>query len=153
MNVKDYKDLAKAGYPGLAKLLSKPMKNVSVKQYKELTKPRESTIQTEVMGWLRAHGWYTQRMNSGKYAVGEGVTRRFIRGHDAGTPDIEAFKAVECPGYCPHISHGTEHLFIEVKRPGEHPTALQIAKMKELTEYGVRCLIVHSIAELEEKIC
>jgi Holliday junction resolvase len=95
----------------------------------------EKMIQQQIMNYLEATGWYVMRMNSGKYAVGEGVNSRYIRGHKAGTPDIFALK-------------GGKPLFVEVKREGKKPTALQERVMEELRAHGARCIVAHSLDEL-----
>lgn len=118
---------------------------MNVKQYKQLTQQSEHSIQNEVIGYLRMKGYYVQRMNSGKYSVGEGASRRFIQGAEAGTPDVMAFGDRYKNGE-------VDVLFIEVKRPKNKPTPLQTAKMKELEEYGARCLVVHSVEELENQL-
>lgn len=128
---------------------------MNTKQYRQLMRPSEKSIQSEVIGWLRAHGYYVMRINSGKYAVGEGTSRRFVMGAEAGTPDVLAFQGYQC-GVCEGEDYdgdcSTELLFVEVKKPGNHPTFLQEQKMKELEEHGARCIVVHSVVELEEKI-
>ena len=70
------------------------------------------------------------RLISGREWVGEGRHSRFIMGHEAGTPDLMAFKRQENK----FGSILLNLLFIEVKVPGNKPTALQKAKMEELEE-------------------
>lgn len=107
---------------------------MKVKDYKKLFKQSEHSIQTEIINYLESRMWYTQRMNSGAIRTDKG---NLVRMNRAGTPDIFALKNGKC-------------LFIEVKRPGNKPTALQTAVMEELEQYGARCLVVHSVEELEE---
>lgn len=111
-----------------------------------LFKLSEHQIQDQIIGYLRSTGWYVTRMNSGKYAVGEGRNRRFIMGHEAGTPDLLAFKTI-LDHAVPNGIHRIELFFIEVKIPGNKPTPLQTAKMEQLGEYGAICIIVHSLDE------
>lgn len=144
---------------------------MNVKQYKQLTQQSEHSIQNEVIGYLRMKGYYVQRMNSGKYSVGEGANRRFIQGAEAGTPDVMAFRLNTFykaeivspvtlkpkPGERILVGDVIRHqkpdlLFVEIKRPKNKPTPLQTAKMKELEEYGARCLVVHSVEELENQL-
>lgn len=114
---------------------------------KEL-QPSEHQIQAQLMQYLRSIGYYTMRLNSGRFSVGEGSSRRFINGQDAGTPDIVAFKGV-MDHSVPNGIRRIELLFVEVKRPKGKVTPLQSAKMKELEEYGARCVVAHSIEELQ----
>lgn len=111
----------------------------------------EHQIQDQCIGYLRSKKWYVTRMNSGKYSVGEGRNRRFIMGHEAGTPDLMAFKEV-MDHSVPNGIRRIELLFVEVKVLGNKPTPLQTAKMEELTEHGARCIIAHSLDELIELI-
>jgi hypothetical protein len=67
----------------------------------------------------------------------------------AGTPDLMAFR----PLIHTNVDCGRKTIdliFIEVKVPGNKPTILQQEVMKELEEYGARCLVIHSVDELEE---
>lgn len=92
-------------------------------------------------------GYYCQRLNSGMIPMGEGRSRRMIRLVKSGTPDVMAFKHYELDG-----EDFTKLLFIEVKRPGKKPTPLQTAKMEELEEYGARCIVAHSVEELQAQL-
>ena len=104
---------------------------------------REHQLQTLLINYLTGHGYYVQRLNAGKYPMGEGRNRRFVQGVAVGTPDIIAFKDI----------HGSVDLmFIEVKVPGNKPTLLQTIKMQELEEHGAKCYVIHSLEELEEKM-
>lgn len=130
----------------------------------KLPSATEHQIQTQIINYLRINGYYVMRLNSGKYAVGEGRDRRFVMGQDAGTPDLMAFKALEIPILGKHIPEGIDAvinkiavstifvLFIEVKRPGKKATSLQEVKMRELTDYGARCIVATSVEDLKEKL-
>ncbi len=99
----------------------------------------EKGIQQAIENYLKYKGYYTMRLNSGKFLVG----KTMVRGQERGTPDLMAFNRA--------LQSGLVHLlFIEVKRPGKHPTYLQEQKMKELETYGARCIVAHSVSELEE---
>lgn len=111
----------------------------------KLPSATEHQIQTQIINYLRIKGYYVMRLNSGKYAVGEGRDRRFVMGQDAGTPDLMAFKDHTMKDF-------VELLFIEVKRPGKKATSLQEAKMRELTDYGARCIVATSVEDLKEKL-
>lgn len=120
----------------------------------KLPQASEHQIQTSVMHYLRIKGWYCFRMNSGKYSVGEGRQRRFIQGHEAGTPDLMAFKnsryGLNVEDVYPLPYTGISLLFLEIKKPGNKPTLLQTAKMKELQAYGATCYVIHSLQELQD---
>lgn len=113
--------------------------------------PTEHQTQTAIIQYLRTKDWYVMRLNSGKYSVGEGRSKRFIMGQDAGTPDVLAFKQQLYRVSPAHIlmAKDTVLLFIEVKRPGNKPTSLQAAKMDELREYGAKCIVATCIEDLE----
>lgn len=66
-----------------------------------------------------------------------------VRGHEAGTPDLQAFREGR---------DGLELYFIEIKREGKHPTPIQEQTMEELEAHGAICFVVHSLDELEEII-
>lgn len=110
----------------------------------------EHQIQDQIIQLLGMRGYYVQRMNSGAMFTGEGRNRRMVRMNKAGTPDIMAFAPK-------HFSVNKEWapvelvdlLFIEVKRPGKKPTELQRMKMEELESFGARCIVAHSVEEME----
>lgn len=70
---------------------------------------------------------------------------------ERGTPDLLAFREAECDPA--EWGRGDEEhtllLFIEVKRKGKKPTWNQEQKMKELEEYGARCIVATGIEDLE----
>lgn len=112
-------------------------------------KQTEAQIQQAIIGLLRFKGYYVQRMNSGMLPMGEGRSRRLIRMNRAGTPDIMAFRGfIHTNVYCDRKS--VDILFIEVKRPGLKATPLQIEVMKELEEHGAKCIVAHSVEEVED---
>lgn len=119
---------------------------------KTIFKQTEHQIQTEIINYLRMKGWYVMRLNSGKYSVGEGKSKRFIMGQDAGTPDLMCFKKtkfglnIEDVEGLPYV--GVSLFFIEVKVSGNKPTLLQTAKMKELEEYGAKCIVATSVEDV-----
>lgn len=103
----------------------------------------ESQIQTQIINFLRYRGYYVQRMNSGAM---RDRNNRLVRMARAGTPDIMAFRQRG------NRFRFVELLFIEVKVPGNKPTPLQQAVMEELEEHGARCIVAHSVEEVEEAI-
>lgn len=116
---------------------------------RKLPPPLEHGTQQQIINYLKYKGWYVLRLNSGRYSVGEGRNRRYIMGQEKGTPDIAAFK----PFWLEDENNkaAVSLLFIEVKREGNKPTELQLAKMRELEEYGAQCLVIHSLEELQKE--
>lgn len=110
----------------------------------------EHKIQTEIIGYLRSLGYYVMRLNSGRFHIGEGRNRRYVMGHPAGTPDLMAFKKIGVNKQIYGLYEIIDMLFVEVKIPGASPSVLQEAKMEELTSYGARCIVAHSVTELQE---
>lgn len=113
----------------------------------KLPEIRETQISQLIQNYLQAEGYYVQRLNAGGYKTNTG----YLRGVATGTPDIMAFK--KC-GMRTILGSGHTHLlFVEVKRPSNpKPTFNQEMKMKELEEHGARCLVVHSLEELQNKL-
>jgi len=93
----------------------------------------ERAVQSAIMQYLRLHGYYVLRLNSGALPDAQG---RSVRMHPAGTPDLLAIKDGRA-------------VFVEVKRPGKMPTARQLLTMAELRTYGARCICAVSIESLE----
>lgn len=103
----------------------------------------ESMIRNQVANYLKSIGFYVMRINSGKYQVGEGRSRRFIMGAEKGTPDLMGFSG--------HPQTGVLRIiFVEVKKPGEKATLVQKMKMKELAEFGAQCYVVHGWEEMRD---
>lgn len=66
-------------------------------------------------------------------------------GAAAGTPDIMAFKPIKSISDVDRV----DLIFVEVKQPGNKPTPLQEAKMKELESFGAQCLVATSIDDVQ----
>ena len=118
-------------------------------------KVSEHALQTLIIHWLQAHRYYVMRLNSGRIRTEKGY---MVKLGEVGTPDIMAFKEVKQD---PCFENGEEPrncdklnlVFIEVKTPNNpKPTFAQEQKMKELEEYGARCLVIHSLEELEDQL-
>src|ERR1035437_2489510 len=122
-------------------------KDMNVKDYKKLVKPRERDIQNECIAYLESKNYYVQRLNAGGYKMGNA----FVHGVKAGTPDIMAFSGWQSAVFT-EVVNLRDLLFIEVKRPGGIVSELQKKKMKELESYGARCMVVHSLEQLQEKL-
>jgi hypothetical protein len=117
---------------------------MKVSEYKKLVKPRESDIQNECIAYLESRNYYVQRLNAGGYKMAGG----FVHGVKGGTPDLMAFKCQDAFCNAPIGDCDIDLVFVEVKRPGGIVSELQVPKIKELENYGARCLIVHSLEEL-----
>ena len=121
-----------------------------IKTTAKLPVASEHQIQTAIVQYLRAKGFYVMRINSGKYSVGEGKYKRFINGAEKGTPDLMCFKrfSKKIQGI-PLELPLPELFFIEVKKPGKEPELAQVMKMNELEGYGAQCFVAHSVDEIE----
>ncbi len=93
----------------------------------------ERAIQAACIEYLRYRGYYVQRLNSGGI---RDARHNLVTLAAAGTPDVLAIK----DGWA---------LFVEVKRPGNKPTARQEAMMETLRSYGARCLVATSVEDLQ----
>ena len=115
----------------------------------------EKQIQDQIIQYLRMKHFYVQRLNAGQFEMGEGKSRRFIKGVATGTPDLMAFKTRSIEVHFERV-YFIDLVFVEVKRPGlgkkSEPTPLQEMKMEELTGYGARCIVAHSIEEMEVQL-
>ncbi|HEX9060883.1 MAG TPA: VRR-NUC domain-containing protein [Clostridia bacterium] len=110
----------------------------------------EHQIQSQIIQYLHSKGWHIERMNSGAMRQRDLRGKMYIiRLHEAGTPDLMAFKTL----YDNDGGRiGARLLFIEVKVPGNKPTRLQELKMQQLHEKGATCIIAHSVEEVEKVI-
>jgi len=77
----------------------------------------EQQIQTKIIKNLEAKGYYVIKL---------------IQTNKPGIPDLIA------------IPRDSDVEFIEVKRPGKKPSPLQIYRMKELNEYGIKSSVQES---------
>ena len=80
----------------------------------------ESKIQSRIIGYLRANGYFVTKLS---------VTST------TGIPDVLAIKDGKA-------------LFVEVKRKGNKPSELQLYRIKELQSYGAECIVAYSIEDL-----
>lgn len=87
--------------------------------------PKESTIVAAVLKYLRARGYWAAKLHGGPYQM-------------AGLPDVLAIK-------------GGLATWVEVKRPGEKPTAIQESMMRTLANAGSIVIVATSIEDLEAK--
>jgi hypothetical protein len=83
--------------------------------------PLESTITAAIKKRARAAGWWVEKRHGGPFSL-------------AGMPDLQFHKPL--PPTLSGRSHAAVTVYIEVKRPGERPTALQTRRILELRQYG-----------------
>ncbi len=67
---------------------------------------------------------------------------------ERGTPALMAFEN----GCIHHYQDHVEVLFVEVKRTGNKPTPAQEIKMKELEEFGARCIVATCVEDVEKAL-
>ena len=112
---------------------------------------KEHQLMTLLKNYLQAKGWWVMRINSGAIrATNKYGNQHMVRLAEVGMPDLMAFRSAD-RGIKDYFEL-TQLLFIEVKVPGNKPTFLQIRKMKELEEFGARCIVIHSLEELEKEL-
>lgn len=87
--------------------------------------PLERDVQRAILAYLRARGVLCWRNNTAKVAIPAegGKARRFLRAGLVGSADI-----LGC--------FGGRLLALEVKRPGERPTPVQVAFLRSVQEAG-----------------
>lgn len=107
--------------------------------------PTEKQIQQTIINFLKYKGFFVLRLNSGRIPTSKG---KMVNLAPKGTPDIMAFRNPRTCG-CMKCD-GVSLIFVEVKRKGNKPTFAQEQMMKELEFYGSRCLVAHSVEELEK---
>lgn len=83
--------------------------------------PLERTIVAGAMKAARGLGWLAYKMHGSQFGV-------------AGLPDVLCIKA------------GTA-VWLEAKRPGQRPTKIQDARMRELAEAGCKTAVICSAGE------
>lgn len=94
---------------------------------------REQDIQNAILDYLSYRGIFAIRLNSGAIKTERGS---LVRGCPAGTPDILSIVAGRA-------------VFIEVKRPGKQPTAIQEAMHQRLRQSGAVVLVATCIEDVE----
>lgn len=86
--------------------------------------PRESTIQTDIIDWLRKQGAYTYN------TIGSAYTQR-------DTPDLL-------------VCWQGKFIGVEVKRPGKDATDGQERELQKIAHAGGMIAVPHSLEELKE---
>ena len=101
----------------------------------------ESAVIGEVKAIIKATGIKLQRINTGCFAIGTGVNRRFIKTADAGTCDFEGYD-----------NHG-RFVAIECKRPvGGKLSPAQEARINDINRKGGVAFVAHSGEEALKKL-
>jgi len=98
----------------------------------------ETAIQTAIADALRWRGCYVERRNSGAVKTAKDG---LVRLAPVGTPDLFVLIPPVVPGGLAIPA------YVEVKRPGEQPTAAQQAKHRELRAFGAVVIVAHSVDE------
>lgn len=100
----------------------------------------EQDLVNTILDWLRYHGAWAVRINSGAVPIESEHSRRLIRMAPAGTPDILA------------IWPGGLGIAIEAKLPGNKPTAIQATTIDQIRETGGLAVVAYSIDDVEQAI-
>jgi Holliday junction resolvase len=87
--------------------------------------PLERTIVAKVMASARALGWWVMKTHGGSF------------GTVVGLPDVMAIK-------------NGRVVWMEVKRPGEEPTRVQLHRQRELAGFGCKVTTVFSAGDAKE---
>lgn len=89
-----------------------------------MRQPLESTIVKKVMAQAKALGWLPLKQHGSAFSL-------------AGIPDVLAIRDGRAA-------------WLEVKRPGQHPTEIQIVRHRQLRDCGCPVAVVRSAAEAKE---
>ncbi len=115
------------------------------------TAPLEKVEQKKIIEYLTLRGWVVERMNSGKIPAKYGTKTRYISLHSTGTPDVQALR--KAPARDGDTQPYTEVLYIEVKRPGEKPSEVQLAQHGRLREMaGARVIVATSWEDIDREL-
>jgi hypothetical protein len=100
----------------------------------------ENDVEAQVVSWLKTMGWRVYRMSVGARQNSNGGWVKF---GEKGVADYMAWRVVNIwkapPRHC-------ELLFLEVKRPGEKPSAHQVRWLEQAQWSGVNAWWVDSLA-------
>ena len=101
----------------------------------------ENVVIVEVKAIIKATGIKLQRINTGCFAIGTGVNRRFIKTADAGTCDFEGY------------DNTGRFVAIECKRSsGGRLSPAQKERIADINRKGGVAFVAHSGAEALEKL-
>lgn len=102
---------------------------------------KEQDIQNAILDWLRMHGAWAERINSGTQVItGQNGKQRIFRGARKGTADILA-----CwPGglFCA----------IEVKKPGNTTSPEQDLFLQQINDCGGLAVVAYSTEDVENAL-
>ena len=110
----------------------------------------EAQVTEQVIGWLRAKGWSCTRRQVGLFVsfaeAKRGVLRPITIG-EKGESDWFCERALTCPGdWIEHVAPGLTQAFtLEIKAPGNKPTAEQDLWMRRRRSGGFLALWVDSL--------
>lgn len=92
--------------------------------YLGMPQPLEKTIVAKVMAQAKSLGWWPAKMHGNAFML-------------AGLPDVLVIKDGMAA-------------WMEVKRPGQTPSKIQLHRMRELTGHGCPVAVVTSAAQAKE---
>lgn len=101
----------------------------------------EHQIQQAILDYLPYFGVKAFRVNSGLIPQEYNGRRRMIRMAPAGTPDIVGCRKSDGKMVC-----------IEVKKPGNKPTDIQVRVMDEWREYGALVFVATSVEDVQNQL-
>lgn len=102
---------------------------------------KEQDLVNTILDWLRSHGAWAIRVNSGSMPIEQANGRRRIfRGAPSGTPDIIA------------CWPGGLMMGIECKMPGNKPTPLQAATLDTIRDADGLAVVAYSVEDVESAL-
>lgn len=126
--------------------------------------PKEAEIQRAILEFLKLHGIFCWRQNTGAFRLMNNGKSRFVR---AGFPGISDILGIlprwwyegKKRGLVRAISTATsmppdvgQFLAIEVKRPGEKPTLDQQAFLQAVKANGGIAFVAHSVDDVRREL-
>lgn len=111
----------------------------------KLPRPKEASVQAQVLAYLRLCGCLPVRVNSGALYGGTTAAgkKRFVRfNSEPGCSDVLA--CVPVPG------RPAVFVAIEVKRPGEHATPEQSLFLERVRAAGGAAAVVRSVEDVRD---
>jgi len=105
--------------------------------------------------WMLEKSWCLHTAGRKRDRIGEARFAASVANHSKGVGAHRGRGRTEstCATY---LKGNADLLFIEVKNPGlgkrSEPTELQHLKMEELKSFGDRCIVAHSVEEVEREL-